>query len=46
MAEGRAEGREEQAKATAIRMSKKGLPVEMIADAIGFSIDEVKAWIG
>ena len=45
-AEGRAEGREEQAKATAIRMSKKGLPVEMIADAIGFSIDEVKAWIG
>jgi predicted transposase/invertase (TIGR01784 family) len=43
---GRAEGREEQAKATAIRMSKKGLPVEMIADAIGFSIDEVKAWIG
>ena len=29
-----------------IRMSKKGLPVEMIADAIGFSIDEVKAWIG
>ena len=25
---------------------KKGLPVEMIADAIGFSIDEVKAWIG
>ena len=43
---GRAEGREEQAKETAIRMSKKGLPVEMIADAIGFSIDEVKAWIG
>lgn len=43
---GREEGREEQAKATAIRMSKKGLPVEMIADAIGFSIDEVKAWIG
>lgn len=31
-AEGREEGREQQAKATAIRMSKRGRSIEEIAD--------------
>ena len=40
-----AEGREEQAKATAIRLNQKGLPIEDIADSIGFSIETVKNWL-
>lgn len=40
-----AEGREEQAKATAIRLKQKGLPIEDIADSIGFSIETVKNWL-
>lgn len=37
-----AEGREEQAKSTAIKLNQKGLPIEDIADSIGFSIETVK----
>ena len=40
-----AEGREEQDKATAIRLNQKGLPIEDIADSIGFSIETVKNWL-
>ena len=41
-----AEGRKEQAKATAIRLNQKGLPIEDIADSIlGFSIETVKNWL-
>lgn len=42
---GRQEGRQEQARATAIRMNTNGLPLEMIADSIGFDIETVKKWI-
>ena len=44
-AEGREEGRESQAKDTAVRMSKKGISVEEIAEIVGFSIDKVKKWL-
>ena len=44
-AEGRKEGRAEQAKATAIRMFERGLSIDLIADAIGFSIETVKEWL-
>ena len=40
-----AEGREEQAKSTAIKLNQKGLPIEDIADSIGFSIETVKNWL-
>ena len=43
--EGREEGRAEQARVTAIRMNDKGLPVEIIADSIGFDVAIVKKWI-
>ena len=35
----------EQAKATAIRMNKKGLSLEDIAEAIDFNIETVKKWL-
>ena len=35
----------EQAKATAIRMNKKGLSLEDIAEAIDFDIETVKKWL-
>ena len=38
-------GRMEQAKATAIRMNKKGLSLEDIAEAIDFNIETVKTWL-
>ena len=43
--EGRKEGVVEQAKATAIRMNKKGLSLEDIAEAIDFNIETVKKWL-
>ena len=42
---GEAIGRMEQAKATAIRMNKKGLSLEDIAEAIDFNIETVKKWL-
>ena len=42
---GEAIGRMEQAKATAIRMNKKGLSLEDIAEAIDFNIETVKTWL-
>ena len=42
---GEAIGRTEQAKATAIRMNKKGLSLEDIAEAIDFNIETVKKWL-
>ena len=42
---GREEGTMEQAKATAIRMNKKGLSLEDIAEAIDFNIEIVKKWL-
>lgn len=44
-AEGQAEGREQQAKDTAIRMNKKGRSVEEIADSIDFDVEIVKKWL-
>ena len=44
-AEGRVEGREQQAKDTAIRMNKKGRSVEEIADSIDFDVEIVKKWL-
>ena len=35
----------EQARATAIRMNKKGLSLEDIAEAIDFNIETVKKWL-
>lgn len=40
-----AEGREQQAKATAIRMSKKGRSVEKIADCVDFDLETVRKWL-
>ena len=40
-----AEGREQQAKATAIRMSKKGRSVEEIADCVDFDLETVRKWL-
>ena len=40
-----AEGREQQAKDTAIRMNKKGRSVEEIADSIDFDVEIVKKWL-
>ena len=42
---GEAIGRMEQARATAIRMNKKGLSLEDIAEAIDFNIETVKKWL-
>ena len=41
----REEGRESQAKDTAVRMSEKGISVEEIAEIVGFSTDGVKKWL-
>ena len=43
--EGEAIGRMEQAKATAIRMNKKGLSLEDIAEVIDFNIETIKKWL-
>ena len=44
-AEGREEGRGEQARKTAVRMNRKGLSVEEIADAVDFSVETVRKWL-
>lgn len=44
-AECQAEGREQQAKDTAIRMNKKGRSVEEIADCIDFDAEIVRKWL-
>ena len=44
-AEGREEGREEQAKITAVRMGKKGRSPEEIAELIDFDVETVKKWL-
>ena len=44
-AEGRAEGREEQAQMTARNLYQQGLSVEQIARAIGFSTETVEKWL-
>ena len=44
-AEGREEGREEQAKITAFRMGKKGSSPEEIAELIDFDVETVKKWL-
>ena len=44
-AEGREEGREQQAKATAIRMSKRGRSIEEIADCVDFDLETVRKWL-
>ena len=44
-AEGREEGREEQAKITAFRMGKKGRSPEEIAELIYFDVETVKKWL-
>ena len=43
--EGLSQGREEQAQATAIRMSQKGCTIEDISDFIGYQIDVVRGWL-
>ena len=45
MCKGQAEGREQQAKDTAIRMNKKGCSVEEIADCIDFDAEIVRKWL-
>ena len=45
LAEGRAEGREEQAQITARNLYMQGLPIEQIARAIGFSVATVEQWL-
>lgn len=40
-----AEGREQQAKDTAIRMSKRGRSIEEIADCVDFDLETVRKWL-
>lgn len=42
---GKSEGKFEQARFTAIRMSQKGSSVEDIADMVGFDAETVKKWL-
>lgn len=41
--EGRLEGKEENQREVAINMLEKGLPLELIADCVKLSVEEVKA---
>ena len=43
--EGREEGRESQAKDTAVRMNEKGISIEEISEIVGLSADKVKKWL-
>lgn len=43
--EGREEGRVEQAKATALKMSQKGMSIDEISELVGFSIKTVTEWL-
>lgn len=42
----REEGREEQAKKTAINLYKAGMEPKQIASAVGYSVEKVEEWIG
>ena len=41
--EGRLEGKEENQREVAINMLEKGLPLELIADCVKLSVEEIKA---
>ena len=41
--EGRLEGKEENQRKVAINMLEKGLPLELIADCVKLSVEEIKA---
>ena len=41
--EGRLEGKEENQREVAINMQEKGLPLELIADCVKLSVEEIKA---
>ena len=43
--ESREEGRIEQAKATALKMSQKGMSIDEISELVGFSIKTVTEWL-
>ena len=43
--EGRKEGREQQARNTALKLSQKGNSVEDIADIVGYEVETVKLWL-
>lgn len=43
--EGREEGKVEQAKATALKMSQKGMSIDEISELVGFSIKTVTEWL-
>lgn len=43
--EGREEGRDEQAKKTAINLSKTGMSPQQIANAIDYSVEKVEEWL-
>lgn len=43
--EGREEGRVEQAKATALKMSQKGMSIDEISELVRFSIKTVTEWL-
>ena len=40
-----AEGREEQAKATALKLIKKGYSIDDIADIIEFDVNTIREWL-
>lgn len=44
-AEGRNEGRVEQARITAHNLYVAGMSIEKIASAVNYSVDEVRTWI-
>ena len=43
--EGRADGKDEQAKASAIRMYLRGMPINVIADIVGYAESVIDAWV-
>ena len=46
LAEGRAEGKTQQAKETAKSLYALGIEIEKIAKGVGYTVDDVKKWIG
>ena len=45
IAKGRAEGKDEQAKVSAIRMYLRGMPTDVIADIVGYAENVIETWI-
>ena len=43
--ESRKEGKIEQAKTTALKMSQKGMSIDEIAELVGFSVETVTEWL-